>query len=69
MSTWPNVVSIKRQASLGGLELISGVDQKEGSLDRPGLIHCVNPKLDSLGGPGLISGCDKKIRLLWMGLS
>ena len=33
------MVSIKIQARLGGLELISSVDQKEGSLDGPGLIN------------------------------
>ena len=42
-------MSIKRQATLGGLELIGGVDQKDGSLDGPGIIHCVNPKVDRPG--------------------
>ena len=37
-------MSIKSQVTLGGLELTSGVDQKEGSLDGPGLIHCVNQR-------------------------
>ena len=58
-------MSIKRQASLGGLELISGADQKEDSLNGRGIIHCVNEKIDrpgwawtnqaTFGGPGLIS--------------
>ena len=38
------MVSIFSQDNLGGLELISGVYVKDGSLGAPGLNSCFNPK-------------------------
>ena len=43
------MVSIYSRDNLGGLELISGVYQKDGSLGGPGLIHGVNQNVDRPG--------------------
>ena len=43
------MVSIYGQDKLGGLELISGVYQKDGSLVGPGLIRGINQNVDRPG--------------------
>ena len=43
------MVSIYSHNNLGGLELISGVYQKDGSLSGPGLIRGVNQNVDRPG--------------------
>ena len=43
------MVSIYSRDNRCGLELISGVYQKDGSLDGPGLIHGVNQNVERPG--------------------